>query len=127
VASTETTPVVELKLWPRWAWFVFPTLAIVIGGGLGFAVTIAEPESSAQAAQPLHLAAKPIAEVPAPPTPSPAPVAADPPLEIEVEPDPPKPGAANVPRPTPRPKHRPKPTKSTPCNVYEHMDGCSSR
>jgi hypothetical protein len=124
-----TTPVVESR-WPRWALIVFPVLAIAVGGGLGYVVPVAEDAKVASQPAP-HKVAKPTVSQPKVVEPPPAavieppvvePPAAEPP-EIEVQPEPVK-SAGGVVRVPPRPKHKPKPNKTTPCNVYEHMDGC---
>ncbi len=118
-------PVVESR-WPRWALVVFPVLAIAVGGGLGAVVPVAEDVKVAT--QPARPKAKPITSPqhvePQPAVPSvvePPPVVEPP--EIEVQPEPVK-SAGGAVRVAPKPKHKPTKSKSTPCNVYEHMDGC---
>ena len=102
-------------VWPRWAWIVYPALAISLGGGLGYVVgtreSAAEPAQAVAPAPPVQ----PIVVTPAPePAPTPLP-------EIEITPDPAKPVTVRRPAPPPRPK-KAKPSK--PCNDYDHMDGC---
>lgn len=133
VAITETTPAATKS--PRWGWLVWPALAIGIGGGLGRWVATREPApepnaETAQAAppsQPLP-AVKPVADVavPAPATTTDPPAAADtaPDPAIELSSEPGKPTANAVRRATVVPKHKPKTIRRTPCNVYDHMDGC---
>jgi hypothetical protein len=105
---------------------VAAVLAIAIGGGLGHWVGTrdAESEAGARPVQAIKPTVKPI-EVEAPP-PAPAnTVPTQPDHEIEIEPDPVTPGASPVVRHAkPRPKQPPKSSKHTPCNVYDHMDGC---
>jgi hypothetical protein len=124
---TDTTPVADTK-WPRWAWFVYPALAIAIGGGLGAVVGFARQETEPR--RQTHATVKPIV---AAPQPSVAPAAPSPEIEIqpievppfEVEADPVKAATGgSAPRATAKPKVKAKPTKSTPCNVYDHMNGC---
>ena len=117
VTTNETSPAVETK-WPRWAWFVLPALAIALGGGLGYVVGTRDAESApgAAPATPQPAAVQPIVEAPA---------AAQPDREIEMPETarPTVPGTVRRP-PVVRPKQKPKPTKTRPCNVYDHMDGC---
>jgi len=126
VEITETAPV-EAK-WPRWAWFVYPALAIAIGGGLGYVVAIARQETEPRRA--MHSTPKrTAAPIAAAPQPSVEPPAPSPEIELqpdEVQPDPVKTtGEAPGPRVSPRPKVKLKPAaKRTPCNVYDHMNGC---
>jgi outer membrane biosynthesis protein TonB len=125
VEITETAPV-EAK-WARWAWFVYPALAIFIGGGLGYIVAIARQETEPRRA--IRSAVKPVVAAPvaAAPKPSVTPV---PSAEIEVQPDdvqpdPVKAADGQAPRVAPKPKAKPKPAaKRTQCNVYDHMNGC---
>jgi hypothetical protein len=126
VEISETTPVAEPR-WPLWAWFAYPALAIAIGGGLGYVVALAREESAVTQPAPPD---KRVVAAPQPSAPradvEPSSPAVDPAsAEIEIEPDPVKAvddGAA--PRNVRKAKAKPKPTKSTPCNVYDHMNGC---
>jgi hypothetical protein len=118
---TETSPV-DAK-WPRWAWFVYPALAISIGGGLGYVVANArEPELQ----RVIHSTAKPVVAAPTiTPVAAPQPDPPSPDPEIEVQPETVKAATAGpAPRTMPKPKAKPKPAKSTPCNIYDHMNGC---
>jgi hypothetical protein len=97
-------------------------LAIAIGGGLGYVVPLKPDTIVATQPVPQHAVVEPIAPPPPPPAIVAPPRVTEPPApEIEIKPEPVKPGAAHV---APKPPRKPKPSKSTPCNVYEHMDGC---
>jgi hypothetical protein len=122
VVTTHTARLAEAK-WPRWAWFVYPALAIAIGGGLGAIVGFARQEYEPRPAR--AAVVKPVIATPQPVVATPAPIAdSTPPPEIEVEPALTIKASDPAPRLAPKPKARPKPTKSTSCNVYDHMSGC---
>jgi hypothetical protein len=115
VEISEATPMPVTK-WPLWTWFAYPALAIAIGGGLGYVV------ADLRQAPEIHATTTPVV---AAPQPSASPDVAAPSPEIEVDPEPVKAAStALAPRVTPKPKGKPKPTKSTRCDVYDHMNGC---
>ncbi len=106
--------------WRLWTWFAYPALAIAIGGGSGYVVALARQE--AEPTQPIHATAEPIVAAPQPSTRS-ADVAPPTP-EIEIPAESVKATSDGLAPRTPKPKGKPKPTKSTRCNVYDHMNGC---
>jgi hypothetical protein len=117
VEISEATPVPEAK-WPLWTWFAYPALAIAIGGGLGYGVAVVRQQ---EPTRPIHATAEPIVAAPQPTTPR---TQVTPPSP-EIEFDPVKTaGNGLAPRATPKPQAKSKPTKSTRCNVYDHMNGC---
>ena len=126
---TETTPIAEDARWPRWVWGVLATFAIAIGGGLGYVVARSDDESTSDptpvhATLPPQPESKPTIEpiLPAPAT-APAPVTAPATEPATTEPVVnAKPAAVHhVPL---KPKPKLKSSRTTPCNVYDHMDGC---
>ena len=128
---TETTSAVEPK-WPRWAWFVFPALAITIGGSLGYVVAIRESAEASAAPiaanpPPSQLTVRPIVETPdpVPPAPPPPSETGDPAPAMTLEPEPAAAATAGTVHHVPiRPRQKAKPPKTAPCNVYDHMNGC---
>ena len=104
---------------------VLPALAIALGGSAGYiAGGDGDPEPRAQAVQ-VRPANAPIVE-PIAPTPTQNATQSDPQIEVEPDSDP-TPTVHGTARPAIKPKqqpHKPKPLKTTPCNVYDHMDGC---
>jgi hypothetical protein len=105
---------------------VLPALAIALGGSAGYIVGGDDAQPRAQAVQ-ARPANAPIIE---PIVQAPVPAAAHTDPQIEVEPDPdPTPTSHGTVRPTvikpkQQPPHKVKSVKTTPCNVYDHMDGC---
>ena len=128
---TETTPIAEDARWPRWVWGILAMLAIVIGGGLGFVVAHGDDESASepapvQATLPPRPESKPtiepiLPEVMAPPAPAADHSTTEPVPTTEPAPTTKPAVVHHVPI---KPKPKQKPNRTTPCNVYDHMDGC---
>jgi hypothetical protein len=113
VEISDAEPMPDAR-WPLWTWFAYPALAIAIGGGLGYFVAVARQQTEPRPA--VHATAEPVVAAPQPSSARPEVAPASP--EIEISLDPVKAGV------TPKPKGKSKPTKTTRCNVYDHMNGC---